>query len=393
MKESMKSAIRTLHRDHFDSFKSELNTTKNLLIISPFITEEITHFILKKIPGKNIKLITRYNTYDFYNGVSDLNAIKVFFNNGTKIRGVYKLHSKLYIFDNRSAIITSANFTTAGMVNNMEFGLLVYDIKVVNKCVSYFNLLWKEANNSVTPEMITGWAKKVNSALKKKIKSKDGSGLGDEGNDCFSDSEINSELKSLKKKTGFIRRKVKTESAKRYFIKYIGATKGRKSLSAKISNEIKDSECDNRIFYSYHPRQISDGDVVYFGRMTEDPDDYAIMGRGTGVKHIPSRDVVKSGEDKIKKWKKKYKYFNMVHSSKFIKGRLGDCILLTRDIIPIFNHKTLLTTLKRWNNGERNIVVPKSLMQKQFVEITPEVAKWLDKKLDGQFNKLGKIIK
>jgi hypothetical protein len=73
------SAIKILNRDHFDQFKSELKKSNNLLIVSPFIKENITKFILGIIPGKNIKLITRYNTMDFYSGVSDLNAIKMFF--------------------------------------------------------------------------------------------------------------------------------------------------------------------------------------------------------------------------------------------------------------------------------------------------------------------------
>lgn len=389
----MLSSIKVLQRDHFNSFKIELNQINKLLIISPFITEEITQFILSKIPATDIKLITRYNTLDFFSGVSDLNALKVFFNNGTKIRGVYKLHSKLYIFDNKSAIITSANFTSAGMMSNMEFGLLVKEKNVVKDCIGYFNLLWVKANNTLTDKMILQWEKKINEALKQKIKSKNDSGLGDEGNDCFDNEEINNELKSLKKLTGFKKKKAKANSVKRYFIKYIGATDGRKKLSAKIAKDIKDSECNKKIFYSYHPGQISDGDIVYFGRMTKNPNDYAIMGKGIGLRHNRTKDIVSKDETKIKKWKNKYRYFNKIHSAEFINGTLNDCVLLTKDIISKFNYRTLVTTLERWNKGERNIVVSRSLMQKQFVEITPQVAKWLDKQLDKEMQMSSKIVK
>lgn len=391
----MKSAIKILTRNHFDQFTNELNKSDELLIISPFIKENITHHILKKIPGHKIKLITRYNTLDFYTGVSDLNAIKMFFKGSTEIRGVYKLHSKLYIFDQRSAIITSANFTRAGMISNMEFGLLIYDKKIVNECIGHFNYLWEKAGNNVNEEMINKWQSKVEKAIKHKIKTKNPSGLGDEGNDCFDKNEVQNELKSIRKNTGIKRAKKGRSLTKRYFIKYIGATTGRKPLIHNISKEIKESECDRKVYYSYHPRQISDGDVIYFGRMTENPNDYAIIGKGIGVKHIPSRDKVTEAEKRITKWgwKNKYQYYNQVHSCEFVNGSLNDCFLLTRDVIRRFKHKTLVTTLERWYRGERDIVVTKSLMQKQFVEITPEVANWLDKQLEKQMQLKGKILK
>lgn len=389
----MKSAIKTLQTNHLDYFQSELKKSNKLEIISPFITEDVTQFILTYLSGENVRLLTRYNLRDFYSGVSNLDAIKLFYKSGTEIRGVYRLHSKLYIFDDRTAIITSANFTKGGMLSNMEFGLMVTNEKVVKDCKRYFDELWNKADNKLTSETIKVWEAKIKKALKLKVKTNDESGLNDEGKDCFGDNESKAELTSVRKFTGYKKSKSSVSFSKRYFIKYIGATNVRKPLSEKISDEIINSECDNRIFYSYHPHQISDGDVVYFGRMTEDPADYAIIGRGIGVKHIPSRDVVKPTEKRIKKWKKKYKYYNQVHSCEFIDGRLEDCVLLTRDIISKFNYRTLLTTLNRWNNGERDIVVSRSLMQKQFVEITPEVAKWLDKKLAKQFSIKGILAK
>jgi len=278
-------------------------------------------------------------------------------------------------------------------MSNMEFGLLVNDKKIVTECIKHFNDLWEKAGNSVDEKMIIKWQKKIDEAIKHKKKIKNPSGLGDEGNDCFDENEVKNELKSIRKKTGIKRIKKQRNLAKRYFIKYIGATNGRKSLTHSIRKEIKESECDKKVFYSYHPRQVSDGDVIYFGRMTEEPDDYAIIGKGSGIRHIDSRDFVNPSERGGKKWKKKYKYYNHVHSCEFINGKLKDCVLLTKDIISKFNHRTLVTALERWNKGERNIVVSRSLMQKQFVEITPEVANWLDKQLDKQMLLKGKIVK
>ena len=157
----MNSAIKTLQANHLDYFHSELKKSNKLEIISPFVTEDVTHFILKYLIGKNIRLLTRYNLRDFYSGVSNLDAIKLFYNSGTEIRGVYRLHSKLYIFDNRTAMITSTNFTKGGMLSNMEFGLLVSNSKVVKDCKKYFDELWDKADNKLTSETIKRWEKKI----------------------------------------------------------------------------------------------------------------------------------------------------------------------------------------------------------------------------------------
>lgn len=389
----MKSAIKTLQTNHLDYFQSELKKSNKLEIISPFITEDITHFILNYLSGKNIKVITRYDLRDFYSGVSNLEAIKLFYKSGTKISGVCRLHSKLYIFDSRSAIITSSNFTRGGMLSNMEFGLLINDTKIIKDCKKYFNKLWRKADNELTFKRIKEWESKLKKAKTKKVKVNDNSGLGDEGQDCFDKNESKNELKSIRKATGYKKPQASIKSSERYFIKYIGATEGRRELFTKIKNEIEESECNERIYYSYHPRQISDGDIIYFGRMTMNPNDYAIMGRGVGLRHSRKNDKVAGIETKSKRWKKKYKYFNRIQAAEFINGNLRDCILLTRDIIPKFEHRTLVSTLKRWEKGERKIVVSRSLMQKQFVEITPEVANWLDKQLEKQMQLKGKILK
>jgi hypothetical protein len=51
------------------------------------------------------------------------------------------LHSKVYIFDDSKAIVTSANFTNGGLINNYECGILIYDREKIVELCNYFESL------------------------------------------------------------------------------------------------------------------------------------------------------------------------------------------------------------------------------------------------------------
>ena len=43
---------------------------------------------------------------------------------GARVRGIRKLHAKLYLFGASRAVITSANLTKSALDSNHEFGLV-----------------------------------------------------------------------------------------------------------------------------------------------------------------------------------------------------------------------------------------------------------------------------
>ena len=53
----------------------------------------------------------------------------------TEIRHLPGLHAKVYVADEREAIITSANFTRGGLVTNHEYGIQISDPSVVKQIV------------------------------------------------------------------------------------------------------------------------------------------------------------------------------------------------------------------------------------------------------------------
>ena len=92
--------------------------TSGFRVICPFIKASALDRLLSLKPA-SIQVITRFNLVDFAEGVSDIAALRMLLDAGAQVRGVRKLHSKLYLFASR-AIVTSANLTKAALDSNHE---------------------------------------------------------------------------------------------------------------------------------------------------------------------------------------------------------------------------------------------------------------------------------
>lgn len=99
-----------------DFFKMCADAQQNIMLCAPFVKREIVDdiFSVTADRGLSMQLITNINLQSFYRRVSDLDAIEEFLNNGS-VYNCTTLHAKLYIFDNKRCIITSANLTTSGL--------------------------------------------------------------------------------------------------------------------------------------------------------------------------------------------------------------------------------------------------------------------------------------
>lgn len=65
-----------------------------------------------------------------------------------KMYALQGLHTKLYIFDNESIIMGSANFTFNGFYKNHEFGIFMEEEREFSvECNNYFDGLLKDIKN------------------------------------------------------------------------------------------------------------------------------------------------------------------------------------------------------------------------------------------------------
>ena len=115
---------------------------KSIKITSPFVKENICDdLLLAKPADAKLELITSFKLMNLYSGSLDLEAIEKIIQGNGIVRNYPKLHSKLYIFDDKEVIITSGNLTNGGLLNNYEYGIYSSDISLVSKAVSDFNTI------------------------------------------------------------------------------------------------------------------------------------------------------------------------------------------------------------------------------------------------------------
>jgi len=125
-------------------FLTQLKKSSDIKIISPFIAGNIDNLLVKNLQGKSLKIISRFNLKDILAKSIDINIIEKFVNSKNVDAKMLseKLHSKVYLYDDKSVLITSANLTSSGINSNYEYGLFTDDPTIVNQSVKYFKRLW-----------------------------------------------------------------------------------------------------------------------------------------------------------------------------------------------------------------------------------------------------------
>jgi hypothetical protein len=127
------------------------NAHSELTISSPYISDGGADFLINAIPEEFkekglIRFLTNLSSKNIYQGATNPNSFKKIFENVNLVQIFHlpNLHAKVYIQDNKEAIITSGNLTAGGLFNNYEYGMYVFDEKIVslikNDVTDYGNL-------------------------------------------------------------------------------------------------------------------------------------------------------------------------------------------------------------------------------------------------------------
>ncbi|HPW40986.1 MAG TPA: phospholipase D-like domain-containing protein [Bacillota bacterium] len=117
---------------------------QNIMLCAPFVKREIVDDIFSATDRRlSMQLITNINLQSFHRRASDLGAIEKFISNGL-VYNCTTLHAKLYIFDNKKCLITSANLTTSGLRKNLECSMLTDNLDLVDSSVYEYNSIIKD---------------------------------------------------------------------------------------------------------------------------------------------------------------------------------------------------------------------------------------------------------
>lgn len=123
----------------FQLFVREIR--ENALIASPFITSQPLRLLssgLNSAKLPEIDILTSLTVDNLLDGSTDALSLAVFRREvpTTTVRHLPGLHAKVYIADDRLAIVTSSNLTEAGLKHNYEFGVLLRDKEAVQSISS-----------------------------------------------------------------------------------------------------------------------------------------------------------------------------------------------------------------------------------------------------------------
>ena len=122
----------------------------SIRITTPFIKDDICREMLSaKKESVLLELVTSLKLMNAYSGVLDLSALRRIINGNGSVKNYPKLHSKIYLFDNKKVIITSGNMTKGGMERNFEYGIYTEEHEIINKVLNDFESL-KENENTGT---------------------------------------------------------------------------------------------------------------------------------------------------------------------------------------------------------------------------------------------------
>lgn len=135
---------------------------RTVKLCAPYIKENVMKNIYKYIKSRvRIDILTNFSLPNFYYGSSDIEAFKYPISYNDNIYNYQLLHAKLYIFDDKYSIITSANLTNSGFQRNLEYGILINDKALVGQTIKDYNRYTTHNNTGIIDLNIINEANKI----------------------------------------------------------------------------------------------------------------------------------------------------------------------------------------------------------------------------------------
>jgi hypothetical protein len=350
-----------------------------LRMISPFIKAGALDRLLSLKPGK-IRVITRFNLADFAEGVSDVGALRMLLDAGARVRGIRKLHAKLYLFGASRAVITSANLTKSALDSNHEFGLVAEDATVIGTCRAYFDDLWRRGKTDLVADQVDAWEETVTRHRALGGRPSNQSGLGDFGADAGVAGPLPVHVPTV------------MTDAPQAFVKFLGESDNREPLDWPTIAEIERAGCHWAVAYpaAKRPSGVQDDAVIFIARLTRDPNDIRIFGRAVGMKHQPGRDDATSADIARRPWKETWPRYIRVHHAEFVAGTMANGVSLN-ELMDTLGADSFAPTQRNTARGEGNTNPRRAYLQQAAVELSAEGFSWLGERLQAAFDEHGMV--
>lgn len=373
--------IKILYSPWKNEFEKEIrNSSDEICIIVPFISKDGVDVLLNsKREETQIRLITRINDEDIFNKVISVEGLIHLQKNDVSIR-VHnrRLHSKLYLFDERSAIVTSSNLTGSGLNVNSEIGITISysNLTELRELKNYFNVMWDNIGqdiDSVKLNEINNKAILLDSIRKE--------------NPVFENSYIDYGL-NVKTKSN-----VHNNSDIKFWCKFIN------TYYYGINDGMNINSVSNKLgAFSFHtsrkPNHLNSDDLIFHvsDANTMKGSERRVFGRAK-IAHSNRENI----DELPKNLKSLHPYLDTepyciwLYEIELIDGVLSDGIPLNI-LIKEFGDETFVYSQEKLENGEPNKATTALRCYYSHIELTQVAAMFLNEKLEKRFKEIGKIM-
>jgi hypothetical protein len=122
---------------------------RSVIVATPFMTADVAAFLVRACDdgvAKDRRLLTAVNAAPVEAGYLDPDAVEEFIAAGFTVRSLRNLHAKIFIADDRWALVGSGNLTTAGSNGgNAELGVVLDSGQAGKARREYFDPWWASA--------------------------------------------------------------------------------------------------------------------------------------------------------------------------------------------------------------------------------------------------------
>jgi len=367
---------------------------REIKIISPFMGERTCRMLHDAIaPAVKLRVITRFYREDFIQGVSSLDGLGHLLKSGADIYALKHLHTKLYVFDDTHAIITSANFTMGGLVGNIELGVLFHnEADIIQRAHLYYDDLMAQIQHydathqyisKISAEMISAEKDIVLRLLQNRTNktinmntTKYGADLKLERTD-----KLESALMAQESYTG----------RDGIWLKFEADSRHRISNTVRYFPEGRSTKRDDLTFFPVRPTSLKSGHKLFIAVVSYDRagNPTAIIVGRAKTKGFNEKNIAKPTDPFYKEWMEDYPYYVEIYDIEAFDAPISEGISIL-SLYQQVKHRTFPTTI---SNGFMPIEELKHYHQRRDkIRITEYAERYLDDELDQRISRFGKVV-
>ena len=136
------------------------SASRSILIVAPYIKNDEAAWLCDHMrPGIEAITLTNLDREAVSSSALDLTALQrlVQMSPSSKLFGLSNLHAKVFVADEKAAIVTSGNLTRSGLDSNIEYGVLLRQpriVRAVREDMLSFTPLGDQVDESLLAELL-----------------------------------------------------------------------------------------------------------------------------------------------------------------------------------------------------------------------------------------------